>query len=71
MSEVTTIQLTSKKLKFHKVISYFLITLGILMILMNSGDNHDKHGLLWGSIWALIGFAWLIVTRVRIWWNHK
>lgn len=71
MSKVQTIQLTGKRLKFHMMVSYFLIILGLFTIMLNSGPKHDDVNLAWGCISALLGFIWLGVTRVRIWWNHK
>lgn len=71
MSKVTTIQLTSKKLKGQLIISYIFIIVGILLIITNAGANHDSSSIGWGAFSTLIGFGWLAVTRIRIWWNHK
>lgn len=71
MSKVTTIQLTSKQLKGHLIISYIFIIVGILLIITNAGTNHDSSSIGWGALSTLIGFGWLAVTRIRIWWDHK
>ena len=56
MNKVTTIQLTSKKLKANLIISYIFICLGILAIIFNSGANHDSGLMGWGAFSTLIGF---------------
>lgn len=66
-----TTQLTSKRLKFHKLVSWFFIALGMILILEGTGEDQDKHSIAWGCLFALYGFGHLAVTRVRIWWNHK
>lgn len=66
-----TIQRTSKLLKFNKLVSWFFIILGIILILSNAGENRDEHSIAWGCLSALYGFGYLTVTRVRIWWDHK
>ena len=70
MKTVTT-QLTSKRLKFNTMVAWIIILVGLLLILVNSGDNPDKHGVAWGSLISLYGFGHLTVTRIRVWWNHK
>ncbi len=66
--KVYTIQETGKGLKLHYVISKFFIFMGCIMLMFS---NQDKHTIVWGSLFALFGFAYLIITRIRIWWNHK
>jgi hypothetical protein len=65
---VITTQLTSKRLKFNKLVSYTFITIGLMLVLFGA-DN--KHSVAWGSLFTLYGFGHLTVTRIRIWWNHK
>jgi len=65
---VITTQLTSKRLKFNKLVSYTFIAIGLMLIVFGT-DN--KHSVTWGSLFTLYGFGHLTVTRIRIWWNHK
>lgn len=67
--QTVTTQLTSKRLKFHKLVSWACITIGAILILTGASDS--KHSIAWGCLSALYGFGHLAVTRVRIWWNHK
>lgn len=66
--KVYTIQKTAKRLKLHYAISKFFVFMGIAMILFS---NEDQHQLVWGCMFALSGFVYLAITRIRIWWNHK
>jgi len=66
--KLVTTQLTSKHLKFHIILSRFFIYGGILGILVYR-DETDMVG--WFSLTTLYGICHLIVTRMRIWWNHK
>ena len=68
---VVTTQLTGKRLKLNKLIAWTFIAVGLILILMGTGETQDKHSIAWGSLLALYGFGHLAVTRVRIWWNHK
>lgn len=66
-----TTQLTSKRLKFHKLVSWAFIAVGMILILIGTGEEQDNHSITWGSLLTLYGFGHLAVTRIRIWWNHK
>ncbi len=66
--KVYTVQKTGKRLKLHYAIAKFLIVMGGLMLIF---ANQDKHTLVWGCLFALGGFGYLGITRIRIWWNHK
>lgn len=68
--EVTTIQLTSKKLKMHKLISIVLLIVGSIIVLTNV-SNPENEGVLTGVLLMFTGMVALIITRIRIWWNHK
>lgn len=70
-NKVVTIQLTSKYLKSHLVISWIFILVGLLLIITGSGPDKGNDGIVWGSLISLFGFLFLGITRVRIWWNHK
>lgn len=66
-----TTQLTSKRLKFNFLVAWIFIFIGIILIVSGSGEDQDKHDVVWGSLLSLYGFAHLVVTRIRVWWNHK
>ena len=63
-----TIQKTGKNLKLHSIIAKMLIALGIILIL---SGNEDDHRIVWGCLSSLFGFAYLAITRIRVWWNHE
>ena len=65
---VQTIELTSKRLK--KQLLYSIATIIIGLILIGSGKPGSTTQYFGGFI-IFIGFVWLIVTRIKIWWNHK
>jgi hypothetical protein len=57
-----TIELTSKELKTHILIGYILMILGFVVV--SSEPNLGVLGILGG-------LSWVIITKVRIWWNHE
>ena len=73
MSEenVTTIQLTSKRLKAHKVVAYFIISFGIISIVVGASEPVNENTSALGALLSLLGIVHLCITRIRIWWNHK
>lgn len=62
-SNYVTTQLTSKPLKAHSLISNLIILVGIIMIF--NGLQGE------GALLATVGIVWQVITRFRIWWNHK
>ena len=64
----TTIELTSKKFKKHKIIAFTFIYFGLIMSLL-LGNNNTQ--IVWGCIFFLYGAIHLSVTRILIWWYHK
>ena len=65
---VQTIELTSKRLK--KQLLYSIATIIIGLILVGSGKSGSTTQYFGGFV-TFIGFVWIIVTRIKIWWNHK
>lgn len=63
---LTTIQATSKRLKAHTAIAATLVIMSTFGVVISASDAGKGFWILV----ALIGLAWLIVTRVRIWWHH-
>lgn len=66
---ITTVQQTSKKLKMHTLISLSIGIIGFLMVIGTASAEQEPSAL--GSLMALVGFVWFIVTRFRIWWHHS
>jgi len=70
-----TIEKTKKSLKLQKLLSFVSIVLGITLVFagMNSAGPESKEPsslLMTGSLLFVLGLAWWIITRMRIWWNH-
>jgi DNA-directed RNA polymerase subunit RPC12/RpoP len=63
--KLTTTQLTSKNLKLHQLIWFFVFLVGLIMAMNQQDDGVAAGGLM------LLGILGWIVTRVRIWWNHS
>ena len=72
-NETVTIQLTSKPLKASLVKAVFLILAGWVCILAAPiSPEGEMHGAAILGVLAIpIGSAWYIITKIRIWWNHK
>jgi hypothetical protein len=64
-----TIELTSKKLKKQKIYSVVLFLLGIIIAIW----DRNKRPFLYisGFIMIFSGVIWYVITRVRIWWQHR
>ena len=61
----TTIQRTSKDLKFLTLIGWAMMVLSVSYCsFVKDSDNGA------GFTWFIVGFAWIVVMRVVIWWNH-
>ena len=58
----TTIELTSKSLKGQMVLAILLCCVAVILLFVSPP---------FGIIAGLIGFSWYIISRVKIWWNHK
>jgi len=66
-NEAKLVELTSKPLKLQSAISSLMLIAGVIMLVF----NRESPEILIGALLAGIGFFWYIVTRVRIWWNHR
>ena len=66
--KVQTIQLTSKKLKKQWLISIALIVAGFAVVVF-SVENEFLVSV--GALLLMVGFTWLVITKIRIWWHHK
>jgi hypothetical protein len=70
-----TIEKTSKSLKSQQLLGLLCIVLGItIMGIGASGDGQASKEpsslAMMGASLFLIGIAWRVVTRYRIWWHH-
>ncbi len=63
-------ELTSKRLKFQTLLAAVTIVIGFVVI-MNSGASGNVGSSVIGTLMLLVGLVWLVITRIRIWWNHK
>ena len=68
MTEHVTIEKTSKRFKAQHLVGLALLILGpIAMVLWGIGGGSIDFPLWY---WFLPGLAWLLVTKIRVWWSH-
>lgn len=68
------VEMTSKRLKVHQALSGILFVIGLILVFKGCGEaaKQDSEGpLILPLIVMTIGFVWIMVTRIRIWWNHR
>ncbi|MEW7867475.1 hypothetical protein [Aeromonas diversa] len=70
MNLVTT-QQTSKRLKIQIAISYVGFIIGFLVIFILGPLSSDASMFKTGGIIMGLSLFWLLVTKIRIWWNHE
>lgn len=70
---LSTIQLTSKRLKVHMIVSALAFWIGLIwyVIPVVQGRDPDPSRNPVAVILLVIGIAWYIITKLRIWWHHK
>lgn len=69
---LTTTQATSKKFKLHYLLAWALMIVGGMWLMMAVPEAAEPDG--GGTIPVIMlvaGFAWLLVTKFRVWWHHK
>ena len=69
-----TTELTSKNLKGCLIMSWGMAGIGLFIVFGGSmGDSGEKNGTMAGTGLGLmlIGIVCAVLTRFRIWWNHK
>lgn len=69
-SVTQTVELTGKKLKTQIVLSVLMV-LSCLVIAIAGSSGGSSGATTIGGFGMAIGVTWFIVTRIRIWWNHK
>jgi uncharacterized OB-fold protein len=67
--QLTTVQETGKRLKAQIVIASVLFWVGAIWMTVGFGAA-SPPGVL-ATLLIVVGFAWYVVTRARIWWHHK
>lgn len=71
-SEVSTIELTGKRLKLHSLLSALAIIVGLVWLIANTSTGQPSVGGMMVSAGLMVGgLAWFVITRIRIWWHHK
>ena len=70
-TNIKTIQETSKRLKFHILISVFLIIVGAVWLIVDVNSPYGTGASPVSILLTVVGLFWYFVTRFRIWWHHK
>lgn len=63
-------ELTSKRLKLQTLLAAATIVIGFVVIMNTSASSSVASSVI-GTLMLLVGLVWLVITRIRIWWNHK
>lgn len=69
-ARLTTVQGTSKRLKLHQLTSGLLVIIGAMLVMNATMWSPGARGGGIGGLLLLVGFAWAVITRVRMWWHH-
>lgn len=67
-TNLTTTQLTSKRLKLHMLLSGILTLIGIFILYRHSGGGLGYTPLQITPF--VVGIIWFAVARIRAWWHH-
>jgi uncharacterized membrane protein YiaA len=65
--QVTTTELTAKRLKKHMLYATGLLCVGVVTII---GAETGSSASAIGVLLCVAGFGWFLATRVRSWWHH-
>ena len=72
ITQLTTIQLTAKRLKVQIVFSSLAFWVGIIWFFFGfAGEGENSSLSPVAAILIVISIIWFIVTKIRIWWHHK
>ena len=69
VTQLTTTQGTSKRLKLHSLLALALLVFGAGLVWASISAGAETPSPT-GGVMAFVGLVWMIVTRVRIWWHH-
>jgi hypothetical protein len=64
------VELTSKRLKMQEALAVLLVLLGMGTGVAGALSESDI-GCGVSTLMVLVGFIWLVVVRVRVWWHHR
>lgn len=64
-SSATTVEQTSKQLKLNQAIAVVAMIVGGIVVASADGDGKNV-----GVLLFVIGLAWYVITRIRVWWHH-
>ena len=67
---LNTVQLTSKRLKLHSLLSAMTVIFGVIWSVAATQEQNPQPSSLAGLL-ILGGLVWFIITRFRIWWHHR
>ena len=78
LSQPLVIEKTSKRFKRQYLLGLALMLLGpvltgVALTLLGLGPSDvlpPEHAGWLVYSWVLAGLAWLVITRVRVWWHH-
>lgn len=68
------VEMTSKRLKVHQALAGLTTLVGIIWLFAGCSaamEQESEGPLIAPMIVLTIGLLWVIVTRVRVWWNHR
>jgi len=71
-SPLTTIQETSKRFKIHIIGAWIVFIVGWIMVFRSVKDiQAGAEPTALPGLMVFAGFAWWVVTKIRIWWHHR
>lgn len=65
-----TIELTSKRYKKRYLYSALVMLVGFITASTGFSENDTTAGPI-GIIIFMVGIAFIIITKIQIWWHHK
>lgn len=66
-TQVQTIELTGKRFKGQQVLAVLLMLASIYEMFAGA----EGRGFMLGTLGLAIGFLWMMVVKVQIWWYHR
>lgn len=71
-NHIKTVEETSKNLKLHTLLSLSTMVIGLIWLVYIK-SNYQEIPSFAGIpfIMMVVSVLWYLITRIRIWWNHK
>jgi len=70
-NQVVIIEKTRKRLKWHLLLSHWLMWTGLLTAILLIGNNDSvPESVNYAYLAVLFGAGLFFITKIRIWWNH-